>query len=353
MQYKTIMLSLFDGGAGAGAAAAAGEGGGSSTGAENGSANGVRPEIVRRGKELGIEDEELLKSYQDAYDSRHKSDGSEDEKQEQQEKSENADSKEDTRESDFEALIKGDYHDAFNRRVHDIVDERLRAERGRSAQLKAQAQQGETIVELLRQKYPELKDSTPDELIKALRDDDETWRQRAIADGITAEEAKASFEQEKVQRARDARLEELEQQERVRALDMRMQALAKETQKEYPDFDLRAEFENPKFKMALDFIAAQNAQKNEQTGRNDEIFDLTYAYEMAHSDEIRKNTIKRVSHATMSAMAQDIAANGRRISENVGRRGAPPEPTAIEDMSDEDFSALMEKVRNGTGRIPR
>ena len=134
---------------------------------------------------------------------------------------------------------------------------------------------------------------------------------------------------------------------------MRLQGLARETQKQYPDFDLRSEFANPKFRAALDFIAQQREEQNKRSGRNDEVFDLTFAYEMAHAQEIRDNTIKRVSHATQRAVAQDIASGARRPQENAGRHSAPARPRSVDDMSDEEFDAFLEKVKNGEARIGR
>ena len=62
--------------------------------------------------------------------------------------------------------------------------------------------------------------------------------------------------------------------------------------KEFPNFNLEEEFQNPSFRTALDFIAQQKNEQNEKTGRNDEIYDLTTAYKMAHFNELQKDLCK-------------------------------------------------------------
>ena len=167
------------------------------------------------------------------------------------------------------------------------------------------------------------------------------------------EEAVNAFEDAQRQDSEHRELEEYRRQERVRALDAKFEELAAQTAEKYPDFDLTAEFENPKFRQALDVIAQSNAQRNEQSGRNDEIYDLTYAYELAHADELRDNVIKRSSKATASAYAQTIAANRNRIKENATHGSGQTETKVdIMNMSDEDFDRMVRDIKSGKRKIP-
>ena len=179
------------------------------------------------------------------------------------------------------------------------------------------------------------------------------WQQQALNNGITTDEAKSRYTENQKQSALEQELNQLKREKAAGELDARLNNLANSTQQMYPDFNLQAEFENPKFCAALDFIAQRNEARNKESGRNDEIFDLTYAYELAHADEIRNNTINKASKAAISAVTKNIAANGSRPSENANSHSAPAQPKSVSDMSDEEFDVLLNKVKNGTAHIPR
>ena len=102
----------------------------------------------------------------------------------------------------------------------------------------------------------------------------------------------------------------------------------------------------------FDFIAQQRNEQNEKTGRNDEIYDLTTAYKMAHFDELQKDLVKRSSSAAISAAAQSIQSGARRPTENaVKKSGTTTQRKSVEDMSDAEFDAFYEKVRRGEAHL--
>ena len=131
-----------------------------------------------------------------------------------------------------------------------------------------------------------------------------------------------------------------------------MRSIAAETMKEFPNFNLEEEFQNPSFRTALDFIAQQKNEQNEKTGRNDEIYDLTTAYKMAHFDSLQKDLVKRSSSAAISAAAQSIQSGARRPTENaVKKSGITTQRKSVEDMSDAEFEAFYQKVRRGEAHL--
>lgn len=336
-KFIGIILNMFDG---PDAGGTGGEGDGSATGSVE-----IKPEVRARGKALGVPDD-LLEDYQNAFYGGDDS-GSEGAEQNEEDNNTEAGQDEDLN-AEFEELIKGKYKDAFHQRVGKDISERVTRAKRDMADLEARTAKSDRVMALLAEKYG---DSDPDRLYDAIRGDNELWRQQALDKGQTAEEFMQSYDNKVSQQEQQAELEALRQYKAANELDMRLQGLARETQKQYPDFDLRSEFANPKFRAALDFVAAQNEAKNKQAGTSDEVFDLTFAYEMAHSDELRANQIKRVGKATASAVAQTMQANRERPRENAARQGAQTKAKSVDDMSDEEFDAFVEKIRRGEAHL--
>lgn len=349
-KYKKIIIDLFDEGAGAASTATGGNDSGSNTDSAK-NTNAVRSDIAKKGRDLGLSDD-LMQSYQEAYDSKHESKdntaaANHDDNTNEGQNSENQ------IEEEFKNLIKGKYKAPFDKHVRGMVSDRMHTRDSEIAELKSKAESTDKILKVLSLKYPQVDGNDLEALLKAVENDEDVWQQQALNDGITADEAKSRYTENQKQFALEQELNQLKREKAAGELDARLNNLAKSTQQMYPDFNLQAEFENPKFCAALDFIAQRNEARNKESGRNDEIFDLTYAYELAHADEIRNNTINKASKAAISAVTKNIAANGSRPAENANLHSAPAQPKSVSDMSDEEFDVLLNKVKNGTAHIPR
>lgn len=353
--FKKIVIDLFDEGAGAASTGTGSNDSGNNT--DSAKPESVRSEIVKKGKSLGLTDD-LMESYQKAYDSKHTNTDTETDKinkqkntEEQQIKASESDSSNDDEE--FEKLIKGKYKDSYNKRFRNALSDRMHSRDTEISDLKAKTESADKILKMIALKYPQIDGQDYNALLKAVENDNDTWQQKALDGGVTADEAKRQYIDGEKQAQTQAELETLKREKAAGELDARLNNLAKETQKMYPDFDLHEEFENPKFCAALDFIAQQNEAKNKNSGKNEEIFDLTYAYEMAHADEIRNKTVNKASKAAISAVTQSIAANGSRPIENANSHSTPTEPKSVSDMSDREFDVLLDKIKHGAARIPR
>lgn len=347
MHKIKIILNLFDGGEGAAASAEDAENG-SATGTESRSAS----EAQIRGRELGLSDD-LLEDYERAFfggdDAQDAGDGDNDETDEIDEENETG-SAEDA-DAEFDELVKGKYKDAYKRHTQKLVSERLNRARREADELKNRAAESDKILSLLANKYGKGDTSDLNGLYEALKGDSDTWRQQALDSGRSVEELQSDYDASLKQAAVNAELEELRQYKAQAEMAKRFDGLVAKTRETYPGFDPQAEFDNPKFTAALDFIASQREAENKAKGTNDEIYDLTYAYELAHADELRSNGIKRAVKATSSAIAHNIQANRSRPQENAARRTSRSEPRDFFDMSDSDFDKLVEKIRNGEARI--
>lgn len=347
-KFKKIVIDLFNEGAGAapGTGTGNGEGGDNTDSAKK--TNAVRNDIAKNGRSLGLSDD-LIESYQKAYDSKHinSAAASHEENKPEGQKNETQD------EDEFENLIKGKYKDLYDRRVKGIVSDRMHNRDNEIAELKLKAESTDKILKVLSLKYPQVDGNDHEALLKAVENDEDVWQQQAMDGGMTIEEAKRQYTEQQKNGAMQQELEQLRREKAAGELDTRLQRLASSTRQTYPDFDLQQEIENPKFCAALDFIAQRNEARNKDSGKNDEIFDLTYAYELAHADEIRNSTINKVSKAAISAVTKNITANGSRPAENANMHSAPAQTKSVSDMSDEEFNVLLGKIKNGTAHIPR
>lgn len=339
-KFRGIILNLFDGD-GAGAAQSGGTGGGD--GASTGGGE-ISAEAQARGRELGVP-EDLMEDYQRAFYSGRGSDSASGTEKEQN--NEEAGQEEDA-DTAFDKLIKGEYKGPWQKRTQALIKERVQKANSERAALEGEMADFKEFAKLLGQKYGT---EDPKALMSAIRADEDMWRQPAIDSGQTAAEYLNSYDKQQEAQRQEEELQALRAEKQMNELNSRLQGLAQKTREQYPDFDLEAEMQNPKFRAALDFAAAQNEQQHKAAGTQGEVFDLTYAYELAHADELRDNQIKRVSKATASAVAQTIQANRARVPENAGRGAAPGRMKSYRDMSDEEFEAHLEKVKRGEAHI--
>ena len=346
--YLKLTLNLFDeGGAGTSSAGASGTGEGSTS--TSTAKNTVRNEVAQKGRSMGLSDD-LLQDYQKAYDSKNTT--SKPTAAETQTET-NAENQPEDLEAEFDSLVKGRFKDVYDKRTSGFVKDRMTKRDSEIAQLKAQVESSSKITNVLAQKYPNVDANNLDSLLEAIMNDSDTWSQKAMDAGLTAEEARKQYDENQRRLSMENELNELKREKATRELDARLQNLAQATKQMYPDFDLQTEFNNPDFCAALDFIAQKNEAKNKASGKNDEIFNLTYAYELAHADEIRNKTVKKVAKATMSAVTQDIMANGRRPRENANSNSVPTKPKSTSEMSEAEFDNLLKGIKAGTAKIPR
>lgn len=331
MLYRKLIIALFDGGAGA-------QGGGQGS---SGSVAEQGGEAAHRAKSLGLPDD-MVESYQAAFGG-----GSADEPAEDDGATEEA-AEEVSPDERWNELISGEFKSQYNSALSKAVTDRLKSSKTEIANLKTKLGQSDELFALLGKKYPDAAAGGLDALIKAVKNDESTWQQDAMNEGIGVDEAMRRYDDSRKFSNLEDQLNAYKQQEAVRNLDRRLNALADETKEKYPDFDLQSEFENPDFRAALDFIAEQN----KRSGKQGEIFDVTKAYEIAHFGELTQNTVKSTAKATISAVAQDIAAKGKRPVENASAHSAPGKSKGIADMSDEEFDELVRGICDGRAKIP-
>ena len=341
-KYTKVIINLFDG-EGAGTADGNGEGAGNGSGATTGTQTAeIKQETKTKAQRLGLSDD-LLESYQNAY-------GEGESKETATEADEPIESE--NLDDEFEKMIKGKYKEQFGKKMNSSFSDRFSKAKNQIDALTNQLNEGNEILNIIANKYNvDGKDTKA--LLEAVKGDSSYFSEKAIESGMTAEELQDKYFSDKEANETKEELNRLKRERAMAELDTRLQNMASKTRETYPQFDLQEEMNNPAFTAALDFIAKRNTEKNKSTGKNDEVFDTTFAYEMAHADELRQQMVNRTAKAAMSAATKHMQANANRISENVNQRSSRAVAKSVKDMSDSEFDTLVENIKNGTAHIPK
>ncbi|MTQ93778.1 hypothetical protein GMC98_03130 [Ruminococcus bromii] len=342
-KFINLIVNLHDGDS---AGAADGGDGNDENGVATSTDNNISRETRERAERIGIGDD-LIDDYNKAFGSGNQNQNN---NAEGENNSTDTDGEENS-EEEFEKLIKGKFKNVYQNRVQSLVKDRLSTKDKQISDMQKKENTGNQIFALIANKYNVQPDDL-DGLLKAVSEDKDLFAEKALAAGMTTEEARNNFFTQQKTNAQEEELETLRREKAARELDTHLRSIAAETMKEFPNFNLEEEFQNPSFRTALDFIAQQKNEQNEKTGRNDEIYDLTTAYKMAHFDSLQKDLVKRSSSAAISAAAQSIQSGARRPTENaVKKSGITTQRKSVEDMSDAEFEAFYQKVRRGEAHL--
>lgn len=228
--------------------------------------------------------------------------------------------------AEFEKLIKGDYKDAFSRRVQNIINGRFKETRT----LQEQLQKSMPVFEILAQKYG-IKADDIDGIVKALENDDESYREEAMEKGITVEQLKEmkKLEREVEQlRRNESRRDE---QDRINRDITNWKNQAESLKEIYPNFNLDTEIEDPQFFSLL---------------RNN--VDVRTAYEVIHRDEILGGAMQYAAQTAAKRVADSVAANSKRPVENgVTSQGAVNSQADVNKMTKAQREEIERRVARG------
>ena len=194
----------------------------------------------------------------------------------------------------------------YQNRAQSLFKDRMSTKNKQISDMQKKENTGNQIFALIANKYNVQPDDL-DGLLKAVSEDKDLFAEKALAAGVTTEEARNDFFKQQKTNAQEEELETLRREKAARELDTHLRSIAAETQK---------------------------------------------AYKMAHFDELQKDLVKRSSSAAISAAAQSIQSGARRPTENaVKKSGTTTQRKSVEDMSDAEFDAFYEKVRRGEAHL--
>ena len=202
--------------------------------------------------------------------------------------------KSDNKTSRFDELIKGEFKGEYEKKIKENLSRRFKE----TDSLKRRLGEAEKITQLLADKYG-LTNTDIDEIKKAVDADDGYIKQEAEKRGMSVDDLKYMKKLE----SENARLKKASfENERNTQIKNKMRALyseSEQTAKEYPDFDLNRESENPKFVALL------------KSG-----VDVKTAYEVVHHNDIMSKLVNDTARETQRRTAESMRSVKSRPVEN-------------------------------------
>ena len=238
----------------------------------------------------------------------------------------------------FDDLIKGRFAKEYGEHVRAAVQERFKS---REAQDKRYEQAMNTLLSVAPM-FGINADSADgldlDQLSQAISDDDRMYEQEALEKGVPTSTLKHIKQLE--QREKQRQLEERRslEQETLRTHIAGLRAQEAELKKEFPDFDLNTEAQDPAFAR--------------MTGPGGGLT-LRQAYMAIHGDELLKRGQTQAVTVTKRAVSQAIQAGAMRPKENGLTQSGGGAPTRDpRTYTREERAAIRRRVNAGETVIP-
>ena len=213
----------------------------------------------------------------------------------------------------------------YNKQMQAVVQSRLRTAKDAEDKLGKLT----PALELLARKHGQDPENLDYEaLAKAISDDDSFYEDKALEMGVSVETAKRIDQQERQQREEARTLE----QQKIHNHIMKLEQQGEEMKKVFPNFDLRAELQNPVF--------ARMTSPNVGISVAD-------AYYAIHRNEIQTAAMQVTAQKTAQKISNSIQAGSRRPAEN-GTSGQAPSVTTFDyrNASQEQRNALKAHIRS-------
>ena len=232
----------------------------------------------------------------------------------------------DDRNAKFEALIKGEYKDLYDARVQDTIQKRLKGSKETVDKYNALT----PTIEVLAKKYG-VDANDIEALNKAIEEDDTYFEDEALEKGITVEQLKEIRKMERENAELKRQMEEQNRKDNANKLYSQWMEQSETTKQVYPNFDLRAEMQNPKF---VDLLRSN--------------IDVRTAYEVIHKDDIISGAMQFTAKKVEQKIANKIMANGARPSENGNSsQGAALTKSDVSQLTKADRAEIARRVARG------
>lgn len=227
-------------------------------------------------------------------------------------------------EKEFDALVKGEgkYKDVFGKRVASMVNKRMQGTQETVKKYNAMT----PMLEVLAARYETTVDDPA--LIDKVANDPSLLENRALRNGSTADvELRLTRAQAAERRANDVLRGMMARQDAEK-----WQTQAESLKREYPDFDLDASMQDPKFRDLLTNPSYHG------------MFDVKTAFFAIHGDEAVAQAAQNAQKRTAAA----VAAGKTRPRENgIGSQAGAVVRTNPAEMSKTDLKKYMDMVARG------
>ena len=198
------------------------------------------------------------------------------------------------RHAEFEKMIKGDFKEAYDQRVQDTIQKRLKGAKENEDRLNAM----NPLLDILSARYGVDGNDTA-ALIKALEADNSFFEQAAMEKNMDTQQ----YREMMLTKSENARLrkqnEEKTRQEQLNRQYAVWEQQAAEAKNLYPNLDLNVESQNPQFRQLL-FAG----------------IDVGTAYMVIHKDDVMASAMQHTAKTVEQKLANKIAAGNARPAEN-------------------------------------
>lgn len=230
------------------------------------------------------------------------------------------------RAAQFEAMIKGEYKDLYDKRIQDTISKRLKGNEETVKQYKAL----EPVLPML-SKFYGVNQGDAEALRKAIEADNQFYEQEAMDSGLTVEQVR---ERERMKRENEQLRRQVETISQKEAVDRQYNAWLQEADKVkqvYPSFDLATESKNEQFAAMLRSGVSMQA-----------------AFEVIHKDEIIPAAMQFASKQATEKVANAVLAGQRRPQEGaMASRASTLRKTDVTQLTRADRDEIERRVARG------
>jgi len=198
------------------------------------------------------------------------------------------------RNAEFEAMIKGDYKEAYDKRVQDTIQKRLKGAKENEERLNAIT----PLLDYLGARYG-MEANNIEGLLKAMENDDDLLHQAAMDHNMEPKQYRQLVQMQRENTRLKAQNEQQAQQEQLNRQYAVWEQQAAQAKQLYPNLDLDVESENPQFRQLL-FAGV----------------DVGTAYMVIHKDDVMAGAMQHTAKTVEQKLANNIAAGKNRPAEN-------------------------------------
>lgn len=233
-----------------------------------------------------------------------------------------------SREAQFEEMIKGDYKDVFAKRTQAIIDERFKKTKGYEEKLKAI----DPILKVLSDKYGA--DANDIEALKKAIDEDESYYQNAaIEAGLTVKQYKEIKALERQNAELLAQQKAAEEQEATDRIFAQWDSQAKEFSEKFgiENFNLGDEIKNPEFARLLGAGVTVEG-----------------AYKAVHFDDMVGGAMAHTAAKVKEGLVNSVNSRAQRPSEGaVASHSATTFKTDVNSLTKADILECIKRAERG------
>ena len=232
----------------------------------------------------------------------------------------------DDRKAKFEALIKGEYKDLYDERIHDTIQKRLKGQ----SEIVGKYNSLAPVLDLLESKYG-VNAGDAEALAKAIEEDESFYEDEALERGLTVAQVKEIRKMQRENAQLKAQMERVNTKEQADRLYAAWMEQAERVKQIYPTFDLQTELADEQFRALL----RSNVP-------------IQTAFEVLHKDEIIPAAMNVTAKKIQEKTANDIRSGQRRPAEGaMGGRSAVVTKSDVSQLTKADRAEINRRVARG------